>query len=88
MKDYDKDEYFQYMELHKIKQKSKQEVDKINELIRVKEWNNMNNDAILKLKDYKTDVQEELRIVKIKLEKLKVSEERLDELRSQYLERL
>ena len=88
MKDYDKDEYFQYMELHKIKQKSKQEVDKINELIRVKEWNNMKNDAILKLKDYKTDVQEELRIVKIKLEKLKVSEERLDELRSQYLERL
>ena len=88
MKDYDKDEYFQYMELHKIKQKSKQEVDKINELIRVKEWNNMNNDAILKLKDYETDVQEELRIVKIKLEKLKVSEEKLDELRSQYLERL
>ena len=88
MKDNDKHEYFQYMELDKIKEKSKQEVDKINELKRVKEWNIMDNDAILKLKDYKTDVQEELRIVKIKLEKLKVSEERLDELRSQYLERL
>ena len=50
--------------------------------------NIIDNDAILKLKDYKRDVQEELRIVKIKLKKLKVSEEMLDELRSQYLERL
>ena len=41
-----------------------------------------------KLKDYRRDVQEEFRIVKIKLEKLKVPKERLDELRSQYLERL
>ena len=38
-----------------------------------------------KLKDYNKDVQEELRIVKIKLEKLKVPKERLNELRSQYL---
>ena len=38
-----------------------------------------------KLKDYKRDVQKELRIVKIKLEKLKVPKERLNELRSQYL---
>ena len=36
MKDNDKDEYFQYTELDKIKEKSKQEVDKINKLIRVK----------------------------------------------------
>ena len=43
------------------------------------------NDAILKLKDYKRDVQEELRIVNIKLKELKLSEERLDELRSKYL---
>ena len=50
--------------------------------------NIMDDDAILKLKDYKRDIQEELRIVKIKLEKLKVSKERLDEFRSQYLERL
>ena len=50
--------------------------------------NIIDNDAILKLKDYKRDVQEELRIVKIKLKKVKVSEEMLDELRSQYLERL
>ena len=33
MKDDNKDEYFQDNELDKIKQKSKQEVDKINELI-------------------------------------------------------
>ena len=50
--------------------------------------NIIDNDAILKLKDYKRDIQEELRIVKIKLKKLKVSEEMLDEPRSQYLERL
>ena len=46
------------------------------------------DDAILKLEDYRRDVNEELRIVKIKLKKLKVSEERIDEFRSQYLERL
>ena len=63
MKNNDEDEYFQYMELDKIKEKLKQEIDKINELIRVKEWNNIDNDAILKLKDYKRDDQEELRIV-------------------------
>ena len=47
--------------------------------------NILHDDAILKLADYKRDVQEELRIVKIKLEKLKVSEERIEELRLQYL---
>ena len=36
MKDNNKDQYFQYTELDKIKEKSKQEVDKINELIRIK----------------------------------------------------
>ena len=33
-------------------------------------------------------MQEELEITEIKLEKLKVPKEKLDELRSQYLERL
>ena len=75
-------------ELDKIKSKSKQEVDKINELIRIKEWNITNGDIISKLKNYKRDVQEELEITEIKLEKLKVPKEELDELRSQYLERL
>ena len=40
------------------------------------------------LKDCKRDVQEELKITEIILKNLKVSEERTDELRSQYLERL
>ena len=57
MKDNNKDEYFQYMELDKIKKESKQEVDKINELIWVKEMNIMDDDAILKLEDYKRDVR-------------------------------
>ena len=47
-----------------------------------------NDDAILKLKDYKRDVKKELEITEIILENLKVPEERIDELRSQYLERL
>ena len=85
MKDNDKDKYFQHMELNKIKEKSKQKVDKTSELIREKEMNILHDDAILMLADYKRDVQEELRIVKIKLEKLKVSEERIEELRLQYL---
>ena len=57
--DNDKDDYFHGRKLDKIKEKSKQEVDKINELIREKEVNIIDNDAILKLKDYKRDVQEE-----------------------------
>ena len=47
-----------------------------------------NDDAILKLKDYKRDVKKELEITEIILENLKVPEERIEELRSQYLERL
>ena len=45
----------------------------------------MDNDAVLKLKDYKRDVKKELEITEIILENLKVPEERIDELRSQYL---
>ena len=88
MKYDDKDEYFQDNELDKIKQKSKQEVDKINELIEIKEWNIMDDDAILKLEDYERYVMKELRIVKVELEKLKMSEERIEEIRLQYLMRL
>ena len=88
MKDNDKDEYLQYMELDKIKQKSKQELDKINELIIEKEMDIIDNDQILKLKDYKRDVQEELKIVEIILRNLKMPEGRIDELKSQYLDRL
>ena len=88
MKDNDKDEYLQYMELDKIKQKSKQVLDKINELIIEKEMDIIDNDQILKLKDYKRDVQEELKIVEIILRNLKMPEGRIDELKSQYLDRL
>ena len=76
------------MELDKTKEKSKQELNKINELIKEKEMDIIDNDIILKLKDYKRDLQEELRIVNIKLRELKVYEEKLNEFISQYLERL
>ena len=39
----------------------------------------MDDDALLKLEDHKRNVMKELRIVKIELEKLKVSEERIEE---------
>ena len=48
----------------------------------------MDDDAILKLRDYKRDVQKELKIADTILRNLKMSEERIDELKSQYLERL
>ena len=48
----------------------------------------IDNDAILKLKDYKIDVQEELRIVEIILRNLKIPKESINELKSQYLGRL
>ena len=86
MKDNDKDEYCQYMELDKINEKLKQEGDKINELITEKEMNIIDDDAVIKLEDYKRDVKEELRIVETILENLKEPEERIDELRSQYLD--
>ena len=35
MEDDDKDEYFQYIELHKINEKSKRKIDKITELITI-----------------------------------------------------
>ena len=65
----------------KKKVKSKQKVDKMSELIREKEMNILDDDAILELENYSRDVKEELKIVKIKIEKLKVSEERIEELR-------
>ena len=42
--------------------------------------NIINNDAILKLKDYKIDVQEELEITEIILENLKVPLKKTDEI--------
>ena len=41
--------------------------------------NIVNNDAILKLKDYKIDIQEELEISEIILENLKVPQKKIDE---------
>ena len=40
---------------------------------------------IVKLKNYIEDVGEELKIKEIKFKKLKVSDERIDEITSQYL---
>ena len=65
--------------------KNKKKIDKINESKIIKEWSIDNNDKIAKLKDYIEDVGEELKIKEIILKKLKVSDERIDEITSQYL---
>ena len=85
MKDNDFDESFQRMKLDETKEESKKEIDKINESIIIKEWSIDNNDTIVKLKDYIEDVGEEFKIKEIILIKLKVSDEMIDEITSQYL---
>ena len=84
MKDNDVDKYFQRIKLDEIKEKSKKEIDKINESIIIKEWSIDNDDMIVKLKNHIEDVGEELKIKQIILKKLKVSDERIDEITSQY----
>ena len=81
MKDNDQDEYFQYIELHKIKEKSKQKVDEINELITIKEWDIIGGDWESKFDEYAEDIKKELKIVEIRLKKLKVSEEILEDIK-------
>ena len=88
MKDYGVDEYFQKMKLDEIKEETKKKIDKINESIIIKEWCIDDYDTIVNLKDYIKDVEEELKTKEIiekleKLEKLKVSDERIDEITSQ-----
>ena len=78
------DGYFQRMKLNEIKGESKKEIYKINESIIIEEWSIGNDDMIVKLKDCIKDVEEELKIKEIILKKLKVSDERIDEITSQY----
>ena len=72
------------MKLDEIKEDSKKEIDKINESIIIEEWSIDNDDMTVKLKDYIKDVEEELKTKEIILKKLKVSDERIDEITSQY----
>ena len=84
IKDNNVDGYFQRMKLNEIKGESKKEIYKINESIIIEEWSIGNDDMIVKLKDCIKDVEEELKIKEIILKKLKVSDERIDEITSQY----
>ena len=52
MEDNDMDEYFQNIELNKIKEKSKQKVCEIDELIMMKEWEIIQGDWMKKFYDY------------------------------------
>ena len=88
MEDNGKDEYFQDIELNKIKEKSKQKVDEIDELIMMKEWDIIGSDWESKFDEYAEDIKKELEIVEIRLEKLKVSEESLEDIKYEYLDGL
>ena len=48
----------------------------------------MDDEAMLKLEDYERYLLKELRIVKVEFEKLRMPEERIEEIRLQYLMRL
>ena len=82
VKENDVDEYFQRMKLDEIKEESEKEIDKINESI--KEWSIDNDDMIIKLGVHIKYVKEELKIKENILKRLKVSDERIDEITSQY----
>ena len=69
---------------NEIKEESKKEIDKINESIIIEEWCIDNDDMIVKLKDYIKDIEEELKSNEIISKKLKVSDERIDKITSQY----
>ena len=81
----DEDEYFQYNELHKIKEKSKQKLDEINELITMKECNIIGGDWESKFDEYAEDIKKELKIVEIRLKKVKVSKKILEDIKYEYL---
>ena len=59
MEDNDMDEYFQNVELNEIKEKSKQKVCKIDELIMMKEWEIIQVDWMKKFDDYREDISKE-----------------------------
>ena len=85
MEDNNKDEYFEDIELNKIKEKSNQKVDEIDELIMMKEWDILDGDWESKFDEYAEDIKKELEIVEIRLETLKVSEETLEGIKNEYL---
>ena len=57
MEDNDKGEFFQYIELNKIKEKSKQRVDEIDELITIQKWDIIDDDWEPKFDEYAEDIQ-------------------------------
>ena len=69
MEDNDMDEYFQNIELNKIKEESKQKVCEIDELIMMKEWEIIDGDWVKKFDDYKKDINEKLDIIERTLKK-------------------
>ena len=69
IEDNDMDEYFQNIELNKIKEESKQKVCEIDELIMMKEWEIIDGDWVKKFDDYKKDINEKLDIIERTLKK-------------------
>ena len=82
MEDNDMDEYFQNIELNKIKEKSKQKVCEIDELIMMKEWEIIQGDWMKKFDDYREDISKELDVIKRRLKFLGISKENITDIKN------
>ena len=85
MEDNDMDEYFQNIELNKIKKKSKQKVCEIDELIMMKEWEIIQGDWMKNFYDYREDISKELGVIKRRLKFLGMSKENITEIEDEIL---
>ena len=85
MEDNDMDEYFQNTELKKIKEKSKQKVCEIDELVMIKEWRIIQVDWMKKFDDYREDISKELDVIKRRLRFLGISKENITDVKDEIL---
>ena len=79
------DEYFQNIELNRIKKKSKQKVCEIDVLIMMKEWEIIQDDWMKKIDDYREDISKELDVIKTRLKFLEMSKENITDIKDEIL---
>ena len=85
MEDNDTDEYFQNIEINKIKKISKQKVCEIDELIMMKEWEIIQGDWMKRFDDYREDITKELDVIKRRLKFLGISKENIIDIKDEIL---
>ena len=85
MEDNDTDEYFQNIELNKTKEKPKEKVCEIDELIMMKEWEIIQDEWMKKFDDYREDFSKELDVIKKRLKFLGMSKENIIDIKDEIL---